>query len=73
MENDRFDDLTVKDASGCWERSQFKHTDAGDSPLKLKTFTTEARSLRLDRRAAAAVAYRDGPGAQAYHRSCSGS
>src|SRR5260370_34106788 len=24
VENDRFDDLTVKDASGRWERSQFK-------------------------------------------------
>ena len=65
VDNDRFDDLTVKDASGRWERSQFKHTDAGDSPLKLKTFTTEARSLRLDRLVAAAVAYRDGPGAGA--------
>jgi hypothetical protein len=61
VDNDRFDDLTVKDASGRWERSQFKHTDTGDSPLKLKTFTTEARSLRLDRLVAAAVAYRDGP------------
>jgi hypothetical protein len=30
VKNDRFDDLTVRDASGRWERSQFKHTDAGD-------------------------------------------
>ena len=54
VKDDRFDDLTVRDASGHWERSQFKHTDAEDSPLKLNTFTTDARSLRLDRLVAAA-------------------
>lgn len=62
VEDDRFDDLTVRDASGRWERSQFKHTDAGDSPLKLRTFTVDAtRGLRLDRLVAAAVAFRDDP------------
>lgn len=63
VKDDRFDDLTVRDASGRWERSQFKHTDAGDSPLKLKTFTTDDRGLQLDQLVAAAIAYRDGPGA----------
>lgn len=65
VQNDRFDDLTVRGATGCWERCQLKHTDAGDSPLKLRTFTTEARSLQLDRLVAAAVAYRDAPGSGA--------
>ena len=63
VKDDRFDDLTVWDASGRWERSQFKHTDAGDSPLKLKTFTTDDRGLQLDQLVAAAIAYRDGAGA----------
>jgi hypothetical protein len=62
VKGDRFDDLTIRDASGHHERSQFKHTDAPGSPLKLSTFTTDARSLRLDRLVGAAVAYRDGPG-----------
>ena len=63
VENDRFDDLTVKDPSGRWERAQFKHTDTADSPLKLKAFTSDARGLQLDRLVSAALAFRDGPGA----------
>ena len=62
--DDRFDDLSVRDASGHWDRSQFKHTDADDSPLSLNTFTGDARSLRLDRLVAAAVSYRDDPGTE---------
>lgn len=60
---DRFDDLTVRDARGHWDRSQFKHTGREDSPLSVATFTADARGLRLDRLVAAAVSYRDGPGA----------
>lgn len=59
--DDRFDDLTVINADGSRERTQFKHSDKRDS-LDYTTFTTDDRGLRLDRLVAAAVADRDGPG-----------
>ncbi|MEV7721953.1 ATP-binding protein [Streptomyces sp. NPDC088184] len=59
--DDRFDDLTVINADGSRERTQFKHSDE-KGPLGYTTFTTDDRGLRLDRLAAAAVADRDGPG-----------
>ncbi|MGC0405168.1 hypothetical protein RKD27_007812 [Streptomyces sp. SAI-126] len=62
--DDRFDDLTVINADGSRERTQFKHSDAED-PLGYTTFTTDDRGLRLDRLVAAAVADRDGAGAGA--------
>ncbi|MDC0766726.1 ATP-binding protein [Streptomyces sp. HD] len=62
--DDRFDDLTVINADGSRERTQFKHSDEED-PLAYTTFTTDDRGLRLDRLVAAAVADRDGPGAGA--------
>ncbi|MEU3597135.1 ATP-binding protein [Streptomyces sp. NPDC006798] len=62
--DDRFDDLTVINADGSRERTQFKHSDEKD-PLGYATFTTDDRGLRLDRLVAAAVADRDGPGAGA--------
>ncbi|WP_037624146.1 AAA family ATPase [Streptomyces aureus] len=62
--DDRFDDLTVITTDGSRERTQFKHSDE-ESPLAYTTFTSDARGLRLDRLAAAAVADRDGPGAGA--------
>jgi hypothetical protein len=63
VRDDRFDDLTARDADNHWHRSQFKHTDREGSPLSLRTFTTDARGLKLDRLVRAAVSYRDGPGA----------
>ncbi|MEX5710573.1 AAA family ATPase [Parafrankia sp. FMc6] len=63
--DDRFDDLTVVTAGGRRERVQFKHTDNDDKPLTTATFTSDSRDLRLDRLVAAAVADRDGPGANA--------
>ena len=63
VRDDRFDDLTVRDADNHLDRSQFKHTDREDSPLRPNTFTTDARGLGLDRLVRAAVSYRDGPGA----------
>ncbi|MGX2993594.1 AAA family ATPase [Streptomyces sp. JNUCC 64] len=62
--DDRFDDLTVINADGSRERTQFKHSDEKE-PLSYATFTTDDRGLRLDRLVAAAVADRDGPGAGA--------
>jgi hypothetical protein len=62
---DRFDDLTTVDTASRRDRTQFKHKDNDDRPLTLATFTTDARSLRLDRLVAAAVADREGPGATA--------
>ncbi len=63
--DDRFDDLTTVDATGHRERIQVKHTENEDQPLTLATFTSDARSLRLDRLVAAAVTDRDGAGAGA--------
>ncbi len=60
--DDRFDDLTVVTAAGIRERCQFKHTENGDRPLSLATFTTDARSLRLDHLFASMLADRAGPG-----------
>lgn len=57
--DDRFDDLTTVDPTGNRERTQFKHTGNEDQPLTLATFTTDARSLRLDRLVAAALAGRE--------------
>ncbi|WP_330323009.1 ATP-binding protein [Streptomyces anulatus] len=63
--DDRFDDLTVIYADGSRERTQFKHSDEED-PLRYTTFTIDdRRGLGLDRLVAAAVADRDGPGADA--------
>ncbi|MBB4930686.1 hypothetical protein F4561_001506 [Lipingzhangella halophila] len=62
--DDRFDDLTVINADGSRERTQFKHSDE-EGPLGYATFTTDSRGLMLDRLVAAAVADRDGPGAGA--------
>ncbi|MFC9085476.1 AAA family ATPase [Nocardiopsis dassonvillei] len=62
--DDRFDDLTVINADGSRERTQFKHSDE-EGPLSYATFTTDNRGLRLDRLVAAAIADRDGPGAGA--------
>lgn len=62
ISDDRFDDLTTIDALGSRERIQFKHTDNDDRPLSLRTFTTEDRSLRLDRLIECVLADRDGPG-----------
>lgn len=47
-DGDVFDDLTIVQASGARERVQIKHTSAKDRPLSLATFTSDARSLRLD-------------------------
>lgn len=63
--DDRFDDLTTVDETGRRERTQVKHTDNADQPLTLATFTSDARSLRLDRVIKVALADRDGPGIQA--------
>jgi hypothetical protein len=62
---DRFDDLTTQDAGNHQDRSQFKHTGRENSPLSVSTFTSDARSLRLDWLVSAAASYRDGPGANA--------
>ncbi|MGW8597613.1 AAA family ATPase [Streptomyces sp. NPDC055893] len=63
--DDRFDDLTVINADGSRERTQFKHSDE-QVPLGYATFTIDDhRGLGLDRLVAAAVADRDGPGADA--------
>jgi hypothetical protein len=62
LDDDRFDDLTVISADGIRERTQFKHTDNDDRPLTLATFTTDARSLRLDLVVASCIADRNGPG-----------
>ncbi|MFE2672525.1 P-loop domain-containing protein [Streptomyces hygroscopicus] len=64
VRDDRFDDLTVINADGSRERTQFKHSD-GEAPLSYTTFTSDDRGLRLDRLVAAAVADRVGPGAGA--------
>jgi hypothetical protein len=66
ISDDRFDDLTTIDALGKRERIQFKHTDNDDRPLSLKTFTTEARKLRLDRLIECMLADRAGPGRDAH-------
>ncbi len=63
LPDDRFDDLTTIDATAYRERTQFKHTENEDQPLTLATFASDARSLRLDRLVATALADRDGPGA----------
>ena len=63
--DDRFDDLTTVDQKGCRERTQVKYTDNADQALTLATFTSDARSLRLDRVISAALADRDGPGIHA--------
>lgn len=63
--DDRFDDLTTVDKQGHRQRIQIKHTDNPDRPLTLATFTGDARSLRLDRVVAAALADRVGPGVTA--------
>lgn len=63
--DDRFDDLTTVDETGCRERIQIKHTDNADQALTLATFTSDARSLRLDRVISTVLADRDGPGIQA--------
>jgi len=63
LPDDRFDDLTTIDATAHRERTQFKHTENEDQPLTLATFASDARSLRLDRLVATALADRDGPGA----------
>ncbi|MGH9821633.1 MAG: AAA family ATPase [Blastocatellia bacterium] len=65
LPDDRFDDLTTIDATAHRERTQFKHTENEDQPLTLATFASDARSLRLDRLIAIALADRDGPGAGA--------
>ncbi len=63
--DDRFDDLTTVDEAGRRERTQVKHRDNADQPLTLATFTSDARSLRLDRVIKVALADRGGPGNQA--------
>ena len=63
--DDRFDDLTTVDETGRRERIQIKHTDNADQALTLATFTSNARSLRLDRVISTVLADRDGPGIQA--------
>lgn len=63
--DDRFDDLTTIDIDGNRERVQFKHTESPDRPLSLRTFTSEDRSLRLDRLIASMLADRAGPGRDA--------
>lgn len=59
---DTFDDLTTVDSAQRRERVQFKYTDELDRPLTLATFTSDVRSLRLDRLISSTVADRDGPG-----------
>lgn len=63
--DDRFDDLTTVSATGHRERTQFKYTDSECQALTLATFTNDNRGLRLDRLVGAALADRDGPGADA--------
>lgn len=63
--DDRFDDLTTVDREGNRERVQFKHTESPDRPLSLRTFTSEDRSLRLDRLIASILNDRAGPGQNA--------
>ena len=65
VEDDRFDDITIRWASGSDERVQVKHRDDDGDPLAMSAFTSDARDCRLDRLAATAVAYRDGPGSSA--------
>ncbi len=65
VDDDRFDDLTILDATGGRERVQFKHKDNDGLPLTLATFTNDSRSLALDRLVGAAVADREGPGREA--------
>ena len=65
VQDDRFDDLTTIDESGCRERIQVKHTDNADRALTLATFTHDARRLRLDRVVSAALADRSGSGNKA--------
>ena len=67
--NDRFDDLTTVDVTGCRERVQVKHTDNTDQPLTLTTFTNDARGLRLDCLISAALADRDSSGINAREHS----
>ena len=62
---DRFDDLTTLEESGRRERIQIKHTDNDERALTLATFTSDARSLRLDYLISSALADRDGPGSEA--------
>src|ERR1700722_600212 len=60
--DDRFDDdLSTIGVDGHRERTQFKHTENADRPLSLGTFTTEARSLRLDLVVSSILADRSGP------------
>ena len=63
--DDRFDDLTTVDAMGLRERTQIKYTDNADQSLTLATFTTDTRSLRLNRVISTALEDREGPGSQA--------
>ena len=61
VQDDIFDDLTTVDTTGRRERTQVKYTDRTDQSLTLATFTSDARSLRLDRVISAVLADRDGP------------
>ena len=65
VDDDRFDDLTTVDVDASRIRAQIKHTDRNDRPLSLETFTTDSRSLRLDRLVTTILRDRDGPGTAA--------
>ena len=54
--DDIFDDLTTVDQADHRERIQVKHTDNADQALTLATFTSDARSLCLERVVSAALA-----------------
>jgi hypothetical protein len=62
--DDRFDDLTTIASGSGRNRAQIKHT-VEDRPLPASVFTTDERSLRLDRLVASARADRNSPGADA--------
>jgi hypothetical protein len=69
VDDDRFDDLTTVDIDGRRERIQFKHTSDGVRILTLDSFTTDRRSLQLDRLLRCIIADREGPGSGAVNSS----
>lgn len=56
-QGDRFDDLKISNVAGERESIQIKHTTRSE-PLALNAFTSDERSLRLDRLVESAVASR---------------
>jgi hypothetical protein len=70
FDGDRFDDLTTLDSDGHRERVQFKHRGASDAALELEDFSSDRRSLRLDKLLASILEDRascdDARGSQVY-------